>query len=223
MRIFSDFHDYYDVGMRNGIDPKLPYQRFRREEPVVISADGRDNRWGWWYRRYEFRVVFIGFAGKVYPAFVRLESPNAPSYLFDLDQLETADYQEMFDNLYSGRFWGRSVRREKDWKEFVKETRETLDELFAYREKYELTNLFEKYRTAIFVYRIGDKQVQINAPLSPYGFQRVLPPLVAFQELAMYVGNYLTQPVIEEPPITDRVKAEIHGFDKHSFRKEKQH
>ena len=44
----------------------------------------------------------------------------------------------------------------------------------------------------------------------------------AFQELAMYVGAYLTKPVIEEPPIADNIKAEIHGFDKFSFRKEKQ-
>ena len=44
----------------------------------------------------------------------------------------------------------------------------------------------------------------------------------AFQELAMYVGAYLTKPVIEEPPISDEIEAEIHGFDKLSFRKEKQ-
>ena len=38
----------------------------------------------------------------------------------------------------------------------------------------------------------------------------------------MYVGAYLTKPVIEEPPISDKIKAEIHGFDRFSFRKEKQ-
>ena len=93
--------------------------------------------------------------------------------------------------------------------------------MFEIKDRKELLELFEQFQTAIFVTQIGEAKVIINDRLNLYHFQKVLPPMEAFQELAMYVGARLTKPVIEEPPISDKIKAEIHGFDQHSFRKGK--
>jgi len=84
-------------------------------------------------------------------------------------------------------------------------------------------SLFETHKTAIFAFcpSYSRSPLIINERLNQYAFQKVLPPMEAFQKLAMYVGSYLTKPTIEEPPISDKIKAEIKGFDKFSFRKEK--
>jgi len=92
---------------------------------------------------------------------------------------------------------------------------------FDYANGNQWEYVFDRYKTAIFVYRIG-RGLVLNERLNQYEFQKVLPPMQAWQELEMYVGSYLTQPVIQEPPISDKIKAEIKGFDKFSFRKDKQ-
>ena len=216
MRIISNFHDYYDIGMQNGIDPKLPYQRFRREEHVVFPKDdyrsfGRRCKN---FARY-YKIVFIGFAGKIYPCIDLAPYGEEAKYQFDLTLIDDEFY------LSINGWWGRQAKREKDKRYIVNGIKEDVDELFAYRGNKELLELFEKFKTAIFTYRVGADDVVINERLNIYGFQKILPPIQAFQELEMYVGSYLTQPVIEEPPISDKIKAEIHGFDKYSFRKDK--
>jgi len=212
MRIISDFHDYYDVGMQNGIDPQLPYRRFRCEEIVDLHVP-------WQYRSYkdrDYAIIYFGFAGKIYPAIEQINDLNETVYDFNLDTINP----EFFNRIIE-RCCERVKRREKERKEVLANLKNHLKQAFAFKDKKEFLDLFEKFQTAIFVYKLGSKTIVINDRLNQYGFQKILPPMHAFEELEMYVGSYLTRPVIEEPPISDKIKAEIHGFDKYSFRKDK--
>jgi len=217
MRIISDFHDYYDVGMQNGIDPQLPYRRFRREEKMEHYL-----RYPSLYGEYcaeENKVLFFGFAGKIYPAFEHVNDTEEATYYFDFDKIDPTYFDDAIRHILE---CGRAESRERAEGNCLRQIQKDLKEIFAYKDDERLQGLFEKFKTAIFVYRMEyGAKVIVNERLNHYGFQKVLPPMQAFQELEMYVGACLTKPTIEEPPIPDKVKVEIHGFDKHSFRKDK--
>ena len=231
MRIISDFHDYYDIGMQNGIDPQLPYRRFRREEKTNYPHRLWSLHYPAVYDDYcadKNRMVFFGFAGKIYPALEHVNDSDESAYIFDLDNFDPKSFDDalrrkgIFDEavrqmLHCGRSKSRT-RAENDC--LVQFTRD-LKEMFALKNDSTLLGLFDEFETAIFVWWLESHTVIINERLNQYHFQKVLPPMEAFQELAMYVGARLTKPVIEEPPLSDKIKAEIHGFDKFSFRKGK--
>ena len=216
MRIISDFHDYYDVGMQNGVDPQLPYRRFRREEPVLFPRGNWKSVGNKLMVDEDYRILYFGFAGKVYPRMetsFNMTDVVEPTFCFDPTRLDDSFF---VDRVKKARWTGKNLQRA------VKREKVRVFEYFEFKDAPELLDLFEQFKTAIFVYQKGNNTIIINERLNLYGFQKVLPPMEAFQELAMYVGAYLTKPVIEEPPISDTIKAEIHGFDKFSFRKEKQ-
>jgi len=220
MRIISDFHDYYDVGMQNGIDPQLPYRRFRRVEPICFPDTG----WGSFGRKIRkyaknYRFFYIGFAGKIWACMDIAFNEDTPSFCFEPSLIDDSFFIETGKKI--GGHWGYKLNREKDIQIAAKEIKEQVIECFEYSSKPEFFDWFEMFKTAVFVFQLGDEKVVINERLSHYSFQKVLPPVQAFQELEMYVGARLTKPVIEEPPIPDKIKAEIHGFDKYSFRKDK--
>ena len=216
MQIISDFHDYYDIGMQNGIDPQLLYRRFCREETRSLIIDPHwDGYCPWYhdlhgefelYEQDKYKFLLIGFAGKIYPAVKYISESNENVYDFDIDKIKP-------------KFLGKpSPEEKKKWLSWIKET---INEAFEIKDRRELLDLFERFQTAIFVTWLDSPKIIINERLNQYHFQKVLPPMEAFQELAMYVGARLTKSVIEEPPLPDKIKAEIHGFDKFSFRKGK--
>ena len=228
MQIISDFHDYYDIGMQNGIDPQLPYRRFRREEHLGQSWTRKFNRFSYRYDRISpdgecregLKTLFFGFAGKIYPALVLVNDSNETVYQFDPAKIDPQCFDQLISSLqYSWRGCFPKNQNKRDvW---LGRIQREFDAMFARKDDSMLLNLFETFTTAIFVYQYGEENVIINERLNLYGFQKVLPPMQAFQALAMYVGSYLTKPVIEEPTLPDKIKAEIHGFDQFSFRKDK--
>ena len=60
--------------------------------------------------------------------------------------------------------------------------------------------------------------VQTNPCLRDLSFQKVFDPFMTFQEISMFLGGVLARPDRPMLTITDEVKAQQHGFDKHSFR-----
>ena len=229
MQIISDFHDYYDIGMQNGIDPQLPYRRFRREERISWHHKlyGKDYRYDD-YCDHENKTVFFGFAGKIYPVLEHTNNSDETVYIFNLDKMEQKSFDDVirqkkiFDDAVRRRLdCGRTKSRTRAEKDCLVQFMQELNEMFALKNNQTILGLFDEFETAIFVWWLDSPTVIINEQLGLYHFQKVLSPMEAFQELAMYVGARLTKPVIAEPPISDKIKAEIHGFDKHSFRKAK--
>jgi hypothetical protein len=264
MRIISGFHDYYDIGMQLGFDPKLPYRRVAETKPLDLSHPRQ--------RDYSSRiddvrhcVTFWGFAGKIYPAIqvpvtepVKLDYTDSPHNYYG----QRCKYVEHETKLvfgtgvgslsedpamiyYAAHPLGHLLRefvfeKERHWskqtieslhlhprkiEKYRQQLAATLKDLMQWADET-LPAMFPTYKTAIFrfpVY-IDDKRRKQAIELNPQldkGFQKLMSPYQAFQELEMYVGNYLVQPTIQEPPISDKIKAEIHGFDQFSFRKEK--
>ena len=222
MRIISDFHDYYDVGMQNGVDPQLPYQRYRREVRINHLHGFNDPYYWYLYEEYACadnnRIVFIGFAGKVYPALVHINNFKETVYIFDIDKADPKFFENAVNRMLQ---CGRTLSRKRAEKDCLVQIKKEIKDMFSWKDDKALLGLFDELKTAIFVYWLESPTVIINERLNQYGFQKVLPPMQAFQELEMYVGACLTKPTIEEPPIPDKIKAEIHGFDKYSFRKDK--
>jgi len=60
----------------------------------------------------------------------------------------------------------------------------------------------------------------LNGELKKFEFFRVLDPFQTFQELYMYLGG-LAVPDKPLPKLDDKTMAEIKGFNKYSFRKDK--
>ena len=60
----------------------------------------------------------------------------------------------------------------------------------------------------------------LNPCLAELGFERVIPPFDAYQKLESYLFNELAEQ--NDPPveISDDIRRDSHGFDKHSFRKD---
>lgn len=64
----------------------------------------------------------------------------------------------------------------------------------------------------------SDQLLTINGSLEKFGFAKVMPPHLAFQELSMFFGNMTPDaaPMVE---IGEKYRIAQHGFDRWSFRK----
>jgi hypothetical protein len=223
MRIISNFKDYYDVGMQYGFDPQLCYERFCKviHEPFRWKSGQRNYKDSFCYHAPGFiRMYYIGFAGKVYAlrdmsTHFEWGGKPSPNYARSFDEI-TDDYLEKWLVAV-----GKQCRKMKD---AIWSWRRNFKAGFELANRPELQGAFEKYNTAIFCYILNHTpdQLFINCGLDTFGFQKILPPFEAYQELSMYVGTHIQRPMMEAPPIDDKTMAEIKGFDKYSFRKPKQ-
>ena len=223
MRIISDFHDYYDIGMKDGVDSQLPYRRFRREERIDDSPYPD----AWYDQEQLCPYLFLGFAGKIYPMAPYFLDSGKAAYLYSLDKgndLEEYDRWMLKQFRFDPPSKRESIDERRERECFIRDIHAEFAKWLNNRNDEYLLSLFDRFKTAIFVCKRPTPfidEILINARLNDYHFQKILPPIEAFQELAMYVGTCLTRPTIEEPSIPDKTKAEIHGFDQYSFRKDR--
>lgn len=241
MRILSNFHDYYDVGMGAGdFDDSLVYRRYKEQ---VEARHIPIMRQQYYERRncpLEYRWALIGFCGKTYPVWefnltdrIGLQTKEARATrkfcysVSDMDawvrqHLRERDQEQWFAKEYDRkRSWPWSMRRHHfaDYWERV----------FPERERDKHLDLFEKHHTPVWVRDTvpsrdhpnegWNNRTVINACLKDYEFFRVFDPYLAFQEVSMFLGN-MAMPEKPIPKMSDEDMAFIKGFDKHSFRKD---
>lgn len=238
MRIISKFHDYYDTVQGVMYDSNIIFHR-KNEKPVVeksireaFDSQLKGNNWGYYsasqYIKYKFR--YIGFCGKIYPVVV----VSMNSLISDIDIIEKLkdlgltynkhDYpypdnyvyepkDEFLQKISSRNNWSFDKNKDKNIGRRVQE--KIKNEIRV----LESLNLFEKYKTPIFILdHIRDGYtIEHNPILKDYGFQHMIDPYTAFQELVMWINNLA---VNEYPPqITDDVvMRDKKGFDKWSFK-----
>jgi len=65
------------------------------------------------------------------------------------------------------------------------------------------------------------KCIVFNPVLKDYSFYKLFDSMAAYQEISMYMSN-MCFPEVEINPVPDEIKAESHGFNKYSFRKDPQ-
>jgi hypothetical protein len=116
--------------------------------------------------------------------------------------------QHNFDNFFNG------VPRSKWQKE---PSEDEMKKSQAWRDSW-----FLKHRSPVFIAEVVNEyegKITYNGCLKPFEFYRVFDPYLAFQEIAMWLGNQAV-PIKPIPKIDDVTMAEIKGFDKFSFRKD---
>lgn len=246
MRITSKFHDYYDVGMSEGQDQSLVYQRY----PIVEEREGCPFHTMSSGHRHDMSLYVcsytIGFCGKLYKVLEINTLENASrndkegrstrKWAYDLKDVD--DYiHDVYPKHYSDYLevgWRRNNRwswhqRRNAFSLFFNglpqnrlgdATEEILHENEEWRRSF-----FDKHQSPIFVVQPSTvlspygSRITYNASLKLYEFYRVFDPYQAYQEISMWLGNQAV-PVKPIPEMTDQIKAESKGFNKFSFRKD---
>ena len=232
MRIISKFRDYYDSVQAHGLDPSVMY--IRKEEPIVITKNsnktlvslangirsrGIGGHWinGWINRGYPFTDYLVLFCGRLYPgiSIVTLEkgSPRLGytekvAYLWSQNVdihllLEKAEVPVNKINSY-----GFSI---VDYFNFFKQY--SSKDLLSIHSEYDVPILLLRCE------RYDGVSCYSNPNLSAIQFEKRIDPFTAFQELAMFIGGVMGGKSPKTVEISDKVRAEKHGFDKWSFRK----
>ena len=232
MRIVARQKDYYDCVQGTGQDRSLTYVRDTKEEQL-------DRRWpfprltvsNWPRTLCEMHLTVIGFCGKIYPMVemyippsdckrpirdrkgVPMEGRKRKCFtLADVDAFINAELSDKRMSEYKERFR----------QEFVK----FFGEFEQDREKH--ADLFSITRPIFAVEEQGrwdftanrwHHPIVYNPLLGPYDFMRVFDPFTAFQELQMWLSNQAV-PQRPMPEIDDELKAQSHGFNRFSFRKD---
>ena len=226
MRIISSFKDYYDSIQKHGQDRSIVYQREQKDFKLASFPYGTHN-----YSCFgqDIKSYTIGFCGKLYNVFkVYIHEYDKPSYYklaLTIDEIDEAvnyntqgKYKHQRKKYYQDDKWGQRRQIVKYIEDFS---------------KLSVTpDVFHKLEGPIFVvypdrlYAEGNirqalTKVVVNEQLSKFEFQRLVDPYTAYQELSMFVGGVLKQATKPVPVPDDETLAEIKGFNKYSFRKDK--
>lgn len=249
MRIVSKFKDYYDTGMGLDQDRATNYIRepkiiiFRKAEILesAISVNSPMSRC--WSREHNPEIFkdfhklrtplgrCIGFAGKIYHFFhmTQSENPDLPTHHFgytieDIDRFVETFFDKNEKEMYYGDKNYLWQRRSRTFKSFStrKNYISIFEEIKNYKNDKLVDLLFEKIQAPIFSFNnYYDRSYVIANPcLNFYDFYRVVDPYTAYQEVRMFVENTAV-PIKPIPDIPDETMAEIKGFNKFSFRKDK--
>jgi hypothetical protein len=246
MKIVSSFHDYYDGVQATDMD-RTPlylrtYAQYPREERAktytavalrIPSIPGNlDGRWS----ATQPNVGCLAFCGKRYPFWMVGET-----HCYSLAQVTTATRKEIQElkgeddlqpwqrdylkklkkrldllaethheppNKYSADWGTLNVGTWEAWQEHMKSHTIMKDDIFLH-EKAPVIAVYSDW-------------VEINPNLRKMGFQAVMDPYTAYQELSMFLGNNMAQQLDPIPKTTDELKAHAHGYDKWSFRTHKE-
>ena len=250
MRIASDFHDYYDVGMAEGQDQSLIYQRYRivedREHYPFGSMflEGQHSRRGDW--SLFVRSYTIGFCGNLYKL-LELNTPEnglrndkegraTRKWCYNLRDVDSyvkkyapkyyADYLERYPS--KGKWC--SEQRQHNFDNFFngrprsKWEKEPSQEELNKNEKWR-HSWFEKHRTPLFVAEYGVGEHKHGGRITYNG---QLKPFEFYGVFDPYLAfqeismwmGNQAVPIKPIPEISDEIMAEIKGFDKFSFRKD---
>lgn len=220
MKLSSKLHDYYDRLFAFGAsDDKNVFVRNQTKFNIKytikmeVCCDGRE---------FHYNISFgcIGFCGSMYP-FLKVRksmkyssATNAePSvhYYYSYASFahacpEIAEGKTVLTSLSYGSLKG-------------------IEDYFKYTGVVAYSKYFKEHNCAYFSIEPESYDhcvVTIYPILKQFEFIRVVSVNDAYQRIMMYLTNILVKP--DNPyiaPIDDAIKAESHGFDRFSFRKEK--
>lgn len=244
MKIISEFHDYYDIGLSYGIDPLCVYKRkteeyfFNRltdDNPKFVQTAMRNeilakivgktfHATGWTWRNREeyskedYDVRLVMFCGKVYMAVGFRDE-----YHYDIDSLTAAvdatGDREIRDYFYGDdkRSYYGNERKHIAW---------AYDQVVFLNGNTDFVdNVLLEADAPVLEFRNTDHgsevKITVNPELKSLGFPKVMDSFTAFQTVSQYITNILgikPNPTLE---VDDSVRIAKHGFDAKSFRKEK--
>ncbi len=229
MRIISKFHDYYDCVQSQGQDQTLIYLRKRR------VVEGRRMHYPFPYFTYTYRSKIevhqwiVGFCGKIYPILdvskKMYGGDDKEARCYSLDEVdifvETHFNKREIDGYRAksksiNRRWCGSYIR-NNFKNFFakcKQQQEVFTSMFPVGCPIFVATTNKCYWNLI-------TKITYNDSLKELEFFRLFDTYSAFQEIAMYLGGQ-AQPNNPIPKVSDRDMVVAKGFDKYSFRKDKE-
>lgn len=234
MKIISNFHDYYDVMRTHDTDKLHIYTRktevvelkypkqFRYDRPKTLPCDASLFAYeqGQLHTNipiFRYEMFIIGFCGKFYFGFkYYYNSVNHSQIKYVNEKQMISIYEKISGGKKAKGYWHKN---------YVDE----IKTMYSTDNTRLLVPLFQEYKTPVFVlqyhkdkkYNGYNHELVINPCLKDYEFYQVFVPYNAYQEIQMYVGNYLVEDPNKAWPISDKLKAQSKGFDKYSFRKDK--
>lgn len=219
MKIISKFKDYYDGVASYGIDKS---KIFIRNTELIDHDFSKDFRY-----KYNSKFDIIGFCGKLYPfiSYIPFNQDCFNDMLSNRDIKKRVLYNDIIkydlieekkeDYLYNTNYFYKKKKREK------KNINKLINFINDYTNNKELLDLFIKYKTPIFWYGFSSRNgnILINPPLKKLGFQTMIDPVTAFQQIEMFLGNELATEYQGNVPVgNDEVVGNSKGFDRYSFR-----
>jgi hypothetical protein len=200
MRIVSKFKDYYDSMQMYADYEATPYYRniFRDELNVDFLV------------KASYSNIAIGLCGKIYKAihkYCRERECDVTYY-----SLEDANIHKSFHSTYK-QYFGviecHDLFRKYSAPIFI-----IKEGGISYRSKYSHTIIAHTTNKSNHSSGYGMKE----ETLEKYEFDKVLSKEIAYTELQSYM-HFLTQEYKQEPVISDRDRASLHGFDNNSFKR----
>jgi hypothetical protein len=225
MIINSDFKDYYDIMQKHGVDKTVVYNRkqhiFASTEkcPPLDALEKRFREARGYCDHYGdlyFNPGLLGFCGKFY-LFYQLQNHSTfngkevEGIAYDFADIKKFCGKQYLDGKYldGSRYLSGNIIA---WQSDV------LPLSFGKIALWATPEIFQELKTPIFLIRHNGER-QLNPILKAWGFQRVLGPAEAYQEIASFVSGVLGQSVRPTVPIGDVDMAAKKGFDKWSFRR----
>lgn len=240
MRIKSSFRDYYDSVQSHGQDGDQVYLREIKEEelgekwpfPWVMPLSHRDVR---------HKNHVIGFCGRLYPVlqlYISGSEDYPGSFCYTMEEVDAFFNQHLkkkeldIYNEAKRTYRYHSTPRRRIFTEYFEKCAKAAN---AHAARFE-ANLSPVFVSSLsgrayagYAYSgkgvIPDRadpgqKILWNGSLREFDFMRIKDPYTAYQEISMYLGNmaFPNKPI---PKMSDEDMAEIKGFNKFSFRKDK--
>lgn len=229
MRIISNFHDYYDGVQKVDQDRQLVYNRRSKMEELKVHIPFAHSHHD--TGPIEYNQILIGFCGVLYPV-LSLKAWNDKDRMRSLAGVIAFNLQEVdsfaertLNEKNLAVYRGESKR--PLYLFYRTATRDRIKNLFDKQEETagSYRHIFEQAQCPVFIThpsaeRGGKDKIEWNARLKDYEFYRKFGVQQAWQEISMFLGG-LAEPRKPIPPISDETMAEIKGFNKFSFRKDK--
>jgi hypothetical protein len=246
MKIVSTFKDYYDsLGSHSGATGV--YERFQKK--IDVDWIGYEASGSGYSVYYELNTGLLGFCGKIYPN-VKYEydigNGILSGYVYSLDEYKKvlADIEsckkftrhwryspDIFFNAYPYKINVGKTWFDGDFKSLL-ESSSRRGGTGSLPKFPNLKSIFIEHKTPCFSIdnpknrrlhgRTTNFKILLNPKLADYNFYKLFDTFSAFTAIEQFINNEIIRPddpYIQEIP--DKIKAESHGFDKFSFRKEK--
>lgn len=207
MRIISKFRDYYDGLASHDKNDDL----YIRKYDVIKSGINRHHKYDEWYWTHNI-LIFCNNVYRIY-TYQCNQTLHDVMYFYNLDDID-AYYDTQDDNI---------VKRYNSNNKYSNYTRKWWKEQFSNERYRSLSDTYGKdclkYNSPIVIHH-DNHSITINDRLADWKFYKVKDIYQTYQEIAMWIANNAAKekPI---PTISDKIMAEIKGFDKYSFRKDK--
>jgi len=231
MRMISKIHDYYDGVARNTISDKT-FTFVRKTKDLgeikcdllsLTSYETKD-------KTITIEGEVVGFCGVIYPCirvgvtpkFGPYPRTEYAFYMYEWDEAEIfIPWKEI--RIPAHRFYSSPKDEIKSWLEKGYGSRSWFqDEVMGVRDNPKLKSIFHDHKIAYFRIMRECREIKlISYPiLTKLSFYKVFDCYTGFQALEYYLTNELVKPDEIDFEPSDELKAQAHGFDKWSFRKE---